>query len=82
MVDAAQNNYDVVYLGNPVFDISVNDEERAVMTKYGLELGMACLATPEQKPIYEELYAREDKILTPGGSALNSARAHKHVKPD
>ena len=47
MVDAAQNNYDVVYLGNPVFDISVNDEERAVMTKYGLELGMACLATPE-----------------------------------
>ena len=79
MVDAAENSIDVAYFGNPVFDITIQDDEKTVINKYGLELGMACLATPEQKPIYVESYAREDKILTPGGSALNSARAQKHV---
>ena len=32
-------------------------------------------------PIYEEVWAREDKILTAGGSALNMARAQRHVSP-
>lgn len=30
-------------------------------------------------PIYDELWAREDKLGTPGGSALNSARAQRHA---
>lgn len=49
------------------------------MTRYSLELGMAALANPEQMPVYDELYARDDKEIIPGGSALNSARASKHA---
>ena len=73
------NTLDMVYFGNPVFDITVSDPERDVMGRYSLELGMACLATPEQMPIYDELWAREDKMTSPGGSALNSARAQKYA---
>jgi len=32
-------------------------------------------------PIYDEAWAREDKITTPGGSALNSARAQMYSNP-
>ena len=62
-------------IGNPIMDISVEDPESVVLNKYKLELGQACLATPEQMPIYDELYAREDSLHICGGSALNSARA-------
>ena len=75
MAQAAGNSLDMVYFGNPVFDITVNDPERVIMNKYSLELGLACLASPEQMPIYDEVWAREDKLTSPGGSALNSARA-------
>lgn len=44
---AQANDIDTVYFGNPIFDITVDDPERTVMNKYSLELGMACLATPE-----------------------------------
>ena len=43
---------------------------------------MACLATPEQIPIYDEMNKSEGKLLSPGGSALNSARAQKHANPN
>lgn len=75
MAEANNQPIDMIYFGNPVFDISVDDHERVVLGKYGLELGMAALAKPEQMPIYDELWAREDKFTSPGGSALNSARA-------
>lgn len=78
---AQANNIDMIYFGNPVFDITCTDDDRSVMTKYSLELGMASLVTPEQMPIYDEIYAREDKFTSPGGSALNSARAQKHSNP-
>ena len=42
---------------------------------------MACLASPEQLPIYAEVNSSDSKLLTPGGSALNSARAYKHANP-
>ena len=71
----AQESIDMTYFGNPVFDITVDDPERSVMNQYSLELGMACLASPEQMAIYPQVWAREDKIIGAGGSALNSARA-------
>ena len=79
---AQVNDIDMVYFGNPVFDITVDDPERTVMNKFSLELGMASLATPEQMPIYTELWAREDKIIGAGGSALNSARAQRFANPN
>ena len=30
-------------------------------------------------PLYDELWAMDSKITTPGGSALNSARAQRHA---
>lgn len=33
-------------------------------------------------PIYDELWARADKTTSPGGSALNSARAQKFSNPN
>lgn len=38
---------DTIYFGNPVFDITVQDDNSEVMNRYGLELRMACLASPE-----------------------------------
>ena len=78
----APDAIDMVYFGNPIFDMSVNDTERTVMSRYSLELGMVTLATPEQMPIYDEIWSREDKITSPGGSALNSARAQKFANPN
>ena len=78
---AQANTIDMIYFGNPVFDITVTDDDRTVMTKYSLELGMASLVTPEQMPIYDEIWARSDKFTSPGGSALNSARAQMHSNP-
>ena len=79
MVDSNEQPIDTVYFGNPIFDITVNDADRAIMTQYSLELGMACLATPEQMPIYEQCWNNENKDTGAGGSALNSARAQKHI---
>lgn len=42
---------------------------------------MACLASEEQMPIYAELSGMEGRLLSPGGSALNSARAQKYINP-
>ena len=33
-------------------------------------------------PIYDEVWARDDKMTSPGGSALNSARAQKYANPN
>ena len=33
-------------------------------------------------PIYDEVWARADKMTSPGGSALNSARAQKYSNPN
>ena len=33
-------------------------------------------------PIYDELWARDDKFTSAGGSALNSARAQKFANPN
>ena len=49
MAQAAQggDQIDIVYIGNPVMDITVSDPERDIMGRYSLELGMASLVTPE-----------------------------------
>jgi len=36
---------------------------------------LASLATDEQLPLYDELWAMEGRAAIPGGSALNSARS-------
>jgi len=65
---------DIVYCGNPLIDITQDDQEKTLLEKYGLKVGMASLATPEQLPLIEEVWKLETKKLTLGGAALNSAR--------
>lgn len=69
----------VVFMGNPLLDISVKDDDKSISDKYGVKMGAACLATPEQMPIYDELFNMEGREVIPGGSALNSARACNHI---
>ena len=79
MAQANNDTIDTIYFGNPIQDITVQDDERVLLNKYSLELGMASLASPEQIPIYAEMAATEGRLFSPGGSALNSARAQKHI---
>jgi len=78
---AEANQIDTIYFGNPIFDITVQDDEKDMLTRYNLQTGLACLATPEQMPIYDEAWARADKTTGAGGSALNMARAQMHANP-
>lgn len=66
---------DVLFFCNPLLDISIDDPEAAYLNKYKLFAGHACLANDDQKPMFEEIFHKEGRLLIPGGSALNSARA-------
>jgi adenosine kinase len=66
---------DVLFFCNPLLDISIDDEDASVLGKYKLQAGHAVLASDEQMPLFDEAYKREGRLLIPGGSALNSARA-------
>lgn len=65
----------MLFFCNPLLDISIEDSHGALLKKYNLEAGQATLATPEQHPIYDEIFNTDGRMLVPGGSALNSARA-------
>jgi adenosine kinase len=64
---------------NPLLDISVSMPDNALLEKYKLVHGQACLASPEQMPLYDEIWAMENKETIPGGSALNTARCANYV---
>jgi sugar/nucleoside kinase (ribokinase family) len=72
-MDAARNQ--IFFIGNPLLDISVDISDSTMVEKYSLTPGLACLATPEQMPIYDECWNMESRTAIPGGSAMNSARA-------
>lgn len=75
MVQANENQeIDLLVIGNPLLDISVFVEDTKLLEKYGLEAGMACLASEAQLPIYAELLATEGMMTSPGGAGLNSCR--------
>jgi adenosine kinase len=71
----ASHDIAVAVLENPLLDITVQDDDWAIHQKYKLEHGQASLVDEHTMPIHDELFAREDKELTVGGSALNTARA-------
>ena len=68
------NNILIVAAGNPLLDISVNDEDASLLNKYGLTQGNAILAGPEQKPLYDELWSNPAHQTSAGGSAMNTVR--------
>ncbi len=48
---------------NPLLDISVtvNDTNASILTKYDLKMGSACLASENQKPLYDEIWHMEGR---------------------
>ena len=52
MVEGTQENasaseIDMVYFGNPILDVIVNDQDKVLLNKYGLQVADATLATEE-----------------------------------
>jgi len=60
-------------------DISCELPDNKVLEKYSIQPAMASLATPEQLPLYEELWNTEGRLAIPGGSGLNSARSNNFM---
>jgi len=75
----ANTECDIFVIGNPLLDISINYNGKELCEKYKIECGAACLATPEQVPIYAEIFGMEGHKTSPGGAGLNSARACAHM---
>jgi sugar/nucleoside kinase (ribokinase family) len=69
----------LLFIENPLLDMTIDDNDSVLHTKYNLQHGQASLATPEQLPIFDEVYHMEGRKSTPGGSSLNSARAANHI---
>jgi adenosine kinase len=65
----------IFFIGNPLLDISVDLNDKAILEKYELQEGHASLASEKQMPLYDELWNMEGRAAIPGGSALNSARS-------
>jgi adenosine kinase len=79
MVQNTANECDIFVIGNPLLDISGYYQDDALLTKYGFEKGAACLATPEQMPVYAEIFGHESCKTSPGGAGLNSARGAAYI---
>ena len=58
-----------------MLDITVETKDDSIANKYGMESGLACLASEKQMPIYDEIWGMKGRSSTPGGSAMNTARA-------
>jgi adenosine kinase len=75
-------DYLIVAIENPLLDIQLEIETDALLTKYGLQHGQACLADASHQPLFAELWANEGKVIVPGGSSLNSIRGANHMLRD
>lgn len=69
----------LLFIENPLLDISIELKDNTIIDKYELQHGMASLAGEKQIPIYDEIWGMEGRESFPGGSALNSARACNYV---
>jgi adenosine kinase len=57
----------ILGLGNPLLDISVEVKDLALVDRYGLKMGNAILAAPEHAPLYKELV---ETFGAPGGAGV------------
>lgn len=69
----------LLVIENPLLDLTVQDPENLIHTKYGLESGQASLVDEKTMPIHDEIFAMPERDITPGGAALNSARVANHL---
>ncbi|KXG49731.1 Adenosine kinase [Penicillium griseofulvum] len=77
---AAPQGYPLLCLENPLLDIQARGDA-ALLEKYGLKPNDAILAEDKHMGIYEDLLARDAKLI-PGGAAQNTARGAQYLLPE
>ncbi|KAJ5562872.1 Adenosine kinase [Penicillium sp. DV-2018c] len=77
---AAAQGYPLLCLENPLLDIQARGDA-ALLEKYGLKPNDAILAEDKHMGIYEDLLARDAKLI-PGGAAQNTARGAQYMLPE
>ncbi|CAI7661696.1 unnamed protein product [Penicillium glandicola] len=77
---AAPQGYPLLCLENPLLDIQARGDT-ALLEKYGLKPNDAILAEEQHMGIYEDLLARDAKLI-PGGAAQNTARGAQYMLPE
>ncbi|KAJ5795085.1 Adenosine kinase [Penicillium paradoxum] len=77
---AAPQGYPLLCLENPLLDIQARGDA-ALLEKYGLKANDAILAEDKHMGIYEDLLARDAKLI-PGGAAQNTARGAQYLLPE
>lgn len=76
----AAQGYPLLCLENPLLDIQARGDA-AILEKYGLKENDAILAEEQHMGLYEELMAKDAKLI-PGGAAQNTARGAQYLLPD
>jgi adenosine kinase len=76
---ASSGTYELLCLENPLLDIQATGDD-ALLEKYGLKANDAILAEDKHKGLYEELLAKDAKLLA-GGAAQNTARGAQYLLP-
>ena len=71
----------ILGLGNPLLDISVEIENLELLEKYGLKMGNAILAGPEHQALYSEVVTKFGSSVQyiAGGATQNSIRVAQWV---
>lgn len=72
----------IVAIENPLLDVSVELPDNALLEKYGLQHGQACLAEEKHIPLYDEIWRFENVNKIPGGSSLNTTRSANFMLKD
>lgn len=73
-------SYPLLCLENPLLDIQARGDA-ALLEKYGLKANDAILAEEQHMGLYDELMAKDAKLI-PGGAAQNTARGAQYLLPD
>ncbi|KAF4763745.1 hypothetical protein N7455_010999 [Penicillium solitum] len=77
---AAPQGYPLLCLENPLLDIQARGDA-ALLEKYEMKPNDAILAEDKHMGIYEDLLARDAKLI-PGGAAQNTARGAQYMLPE
>ncbi|CAK7221471.1 adenosine kinase [Sporothrix curviconia] len=77
---AAQKNFRLLCLENPLLDI-IADGDQATLDTYKIKANDAILAEPQHLGIYDDFLNNRNAVLSAGGAAQNTARGAQYILP-
>ncbi|CAK7201441.1 adenosine kinase [Sporothrix eucalyptigena] len=77
---AAQKNYRLLCLENPLLDI-IADGDQTTLDTYKIKANDAILAEPQHLGIYDDFLNNRNAVLSAGGAAQNTARGAQYILP-